>query len=256
MASWLARDGIQEAREACGGHGYLRSARLGDLRNDHDPNNTYEGDNNVLLMQTSNYIIKLYEDKLRNGKNIKTQLGICDYLDKCDEILQDTQFKPNVNSIDDVIRVFEFMICFLTKISADKLRNFLDNQRMTQFESREETQVYYLRNLSKIFFELNAINAFRSFINCNQPRKADQADDYARVNHVLNKLLLLFSLWCLDKNFLVLNQADFTGFNAQFGLHRLQEKILTLCDQLKKECVALVDAFAPADFIVNSTLGN
>lgn len=28
VASWLARDGIQEAREACGGHGYLAGEQI------------------------------------------------------------------------------------------------------------------------------------------------------------------------------------------------------------------------------------
>jgi acyl-CoA oxidase len=42
VCTWASRDLIQECREACGGHGYLRVAGLGDLRNDVDPSCTYE----------------------------------------------------------------------------------------------------------------------------------------------------------------------------------------------------------------------
>ncbi|WP_137846251.1 acyl-CoA dehydrogenase [Microbacterium sp. 2FI] len=49
LSTWNAMDTIQEAREACGGSGFLAENRLVGLHQDLDVYVTFEGDNNVLL---------------------------------------------------------------------------------------------------------------------------------------------------------------------------------------------------------------
>jgi len=49
LSTWHALDTLQEAREACGGAGFLAENRLVGLRADLDVFATFEGDNNVLL---------------------------------------------------------------------------------------------------------------------------------------------------------------------------------------------------------------
>lgn len=81
--TWTARDAIQEAREACGGHGYLKASRLGDIRNDHDACITYEGDNNVLGQQASNWLVRQWD-------NVESPVGSVDFLHKKDQTMKRT----------------------------------------------------------------------------------------------------------------------------------------------------------------------
>lgn len=45
---------------------FVAVSRFGSLRDSNDPNCTYEGDNNMLLGQTSNYLLSKFED-MRKG---------------------------------------------------------------------------------------------------------------------------------------------------------------------------------------------
>lgn len=86
VCTWATRDAIQECREACGGHGYLKSAGIGDLRNDNDANCTYEGENNTLIQQASNWLIGLRRNKA-NFSNSSPMESVA-FLSDMDNILQ------------------------------------------------------------------------------------------------------------------------------------------------------------------------
>lgn len=60
MTTWLALDCLQEAREACGGAGYMAENRLVGLRQDFDIYATFEGDNNVLLQLVGKRLLADY----------------------------------------------------------------------------------------------------------------------------------------------------------------------------------------------------
>ena len=64
----------------------MKASALGDLRNNHDPVLTYEGDNNVLGQQGSNWL-------LRQWTNLESPLGTIKFLGRRDEILQQYSFE-------------------------------------------------------------------------------------------------------------------------------------------------------------------
>lgn len=63
LSTWHALDTLQEAREACGGSGFLAVNRLTQLRADLDVYVTFEGDNNVLLQLVAKRLLTDYSRK-------------------------------------------------------------------------------------------------------------------------------------------------------------------------------------------------
>lgn len=63
LSTWAALDIIQEAREACGGQGFLAENRLVQMRADLDVYATFEGDNNVLLQLVAKRLLTDYSKK-------------------------------------------------------------------------------------------------------------------------------------------------------------------------------------------------
>lgn len=68
LSTWHGLDTLQEAREACGGAGFMFSNRFVGLRQDLDIYATFEGDNNVLLQLVGKRLLKDYAQQFK-GKD-------------------------------------------------------------------------------------------------------------------------------------------------------------------------------------------
>ncbi|GAA4833108.1 acyl-CoA dehydrogenase [Garicola koreensis] len=65
--TWHALDALQEAREACGGAGYISENRFTSLHADLDVYVTFEGDNNVLLQLVAKRLLADYAAEFKDA---------------------------------------------------------------------------------------------------------------------------------------------------------------------------------------------
>lgn len=103
LYTWTTRDAIQEAREACGGHGYLKAANIGELRNNHDPTVTYEGDNNVLGQQASNWLLRQW-----TADTVESPFGTAKFINN-----RDTIFKNSYERCEELMKTDASIECKL-----------------------------------------------------------------------------------------------------------------------------------------------
>lgn len=248
MSGWLARDCIQECREACGGHGYLQCAGFIDLRNDNDANCTYEGDNNVLLQQTSNWLVSVWGK--RSQVSAVHPMGTANYLDHGDHILgQIWKISPltRTSTNQEVVRVcknaLQWLVCWLCERTTVKFKEQIATGA-DPFTAKNNTQVYLARNLSLAYVVQVIIAWFEKSIQ----------EAEASLQPALYRLCALFGLSQLEKNVPQLMEGGLVqdgGFVSMIHHH-----IKRLCSEMLKDAVSLVDAIAPPDFILHSALGN
>ncbi|XP_030377021.1 peroxisomal acyl-coenzyme A oxidase 3 isoform X2 [Scaptodrosophila lebanonensis] len=242
--TWAARDGIQECREACGGHGYLRASGLGDLRNDNDANCTYEGENNTLIQQASNWLVGLR----RSNADFQdvSPLGTVAFLKDANLLLKAQANERSVLEALDVNNILK-ALNWLTAWQLDKTVERFEELRKAgrdAFETRNNIQVFAAQKLSIIYAEHTMYYVFHRFVT-ELPASAEK--------DILVKVLAFYGANLVAKYSALFYQGGYFRNNAHIELY--QRGILELLPVLKDQSIALVDAIAPTDFILNSPLG-
>uniref|UniRef100_A0A034VTC7 Acyl-coenzyme A oxidase n=2 Tax=Bactrocera dorsalis TaxID=27457 RepID=A0A034VTC7_BACDO len=244
VCTWAARDGIQECREACGGHGYLKLAGLGELRNDNDANCTYEGENNTLIQQASNWLISLR----RSNANFEeiSPLGTVVFLKDMDAILRTTATERSAQEAlqpDNLLKALDWLLAFQLDRTVQRYESLRKHGR-DAFETRNNIQVFNAQQVSLIYAQRTIYYVFHRFVN-NLPPSNEK--------NVLAQLLSFYGADLVTKYIGIYYQGGYFQDRAHAELYH--EGILALLPLLKDEAISLIDAIAPTDFILNSPLG-
>ncbi|MDH6245811.1 acyl-CoA dehydrogenase [Mycobacterium sp. OTB74] len=148
--SWHASHAIQEAREACGGAGYLAENRLIALRADTDVFTTFEGDNHVLTQLVAKELLTAYADDIKGMSPFEWVRFAANTVG--DRVLKRTAAETIIQTVLDTRQDNE-----------EEGSLFNRGTQITMFEDREEYLLSSLaRRMQAKFKEMSAFEAFNS----------------------------------------------------------------------------------------------
>lgn len=189
LVTWTARDAIQEAREACGGHGYLKASNLGDLRNNHDASCTYEGDNNVLGQQASNWLLRQWTGP------VESPIGSATFIEQKVKILQGkfvgAAEARKMDGMKFVADCYEWLMCWLLDATSKNMQAQMGEGKH-RFQARNDSQVYLAKDLTRAYAEYSAVGGYK--IKCIKTNRNPE------LAPVLESIFMIYGLWCLDKH--------------------------------------------------------
>ncbi|KPJ04977.1 Peroxisomal acyl-coenzyme A oxidase 3 [Papilio xuthus] len=245
VCAWSSRDAIQACREATGGHGYLKASALGELRNDNDANCTYEGENSLLLQQTSNWLLTVWPRRHHLTPS-DHPLGSLHFLENADHNLTKTCPWTKVEDMMEpanIIEIYKWLSVYSLKTTYEKVSSLKAAGR-DNFHAKNESQPYNAVTLSLVYGENFILNHFYK-----------SAADFHEVEcrKVLVQLVALYGAFLLEKHLATLYIGGYLS-GSQGVLVR--EAAVRLSTQLAPAAPALADTLAPPDWCLNSLLGH
>ncbi|XP_033230588.1 peroxisomal acyl-coenzyme A oxidase 3-like isoform X2 [Belonocnema kinseyi] len=247
LSTWTTQQIIQDCRESCAGHGYLKASRFGEIRDANDAAITYEGENTVLIQQASQWLLKQY-DNFQNGKAIASPFETAKFIPNSEYILS---LKFNLSTVEDTFKLdhlllmLKWLICYYLKKTYIHVKKMKINGS-NSFEVRNNSQTYFARPLSLVYAEHAVVETFITRI---EDRVFGDSE-----RKVLTKLCALFAACSLEKRLDDFYVGGYASENSKLQF-LIRDGIISISQDLVNEAVALIDVLAPPDFVVNSPLG-
>lgn len=244
ITSWTAHDGIAICRRACGGLGYSYYSRFSILQSGADINQTWEGDNNVLLQQTTKYLLDCYKAKMK-GKDFPT--STCGWV-KTDDVLEEKSQAEDIESflkIDHLKSLFEYRCNKLLQKLAMQIGSKTMDKANDPFEVWNDAQVFGIQELALAYGD------YISFLfDANLLKKMENREtkDFRQFKPGTKEaIMLLFRLSTLHKI-----QKDLASWYENDYLtpdhgEMVRDEIKAILPQFKRFAINLTDCMSPED---------
>ena len=154
--TWHASRAIQEAREACGGAGYMAENRLIALRGDTDVFTTFEGDNHVLTQLVAKELLTAYADDIKGmspvdwvrfaantvGERVMKRTAAEAIMQRIVDARQDSEEEGSLFNRGTQVNMFEERESYLLSSVARRLQG--KSKEMSAFEAFNAVQDHVL----------------------------------------------------------------------------------------------------------------
>ncbi len=242
ISTWHASAAIQEAREACGGAGYLAENRLVELRADTDVFTTFEGDNHVLLQLVAKYLLTEYNDDIKGmspfewvrfaanaaGERVSRRTGANQIMQRILDNRQDNSEQGSLFNRGTQAQMFEDREEYLRNSLARRLQK--RSKTMSGFDAFNSVQDHVMHT-ARAHIDRTVLEAFIAGI--------DRCED-EEARRILNLVCDLYALNVIetDKAFFLEHRLLSTE-RARAVTNGINER----CRNLRPYAEALVDAF-------------
>ena len=260
--SWATKDAIELCRLCCGGQGFMALAGFGTTFGNYAPNATYEGDNNVLCLQTSRYLLKVTraaEVVARHQRH--TGSGTLDTSASIDASAQQMVtaaaegaarylLEPPTKNVKHrrIGRDLDSMLAAYAHAARRQI--FAAARRAGSLPADQAMQrdmVAWIK-AAKAHCAYVVLWTFKEAVSEVRQKKYVGRSTQA----VMERLVALHGLTTMDDG-----MGDFLedGYLDTAGAEDVRNEITTLLAELRPDAAALTDAFALDDYFLNSALG-
>ena len=244
FSTWNAIHTIQVCRESCGGEGYLFVNRFAALKADADIFTTFEGDNTVLMQLVAKNLLGELKDQLE-------------------------EMNPGRIARFFVHQRLKALKKRFIDLTSERASLLSPEQQLAHFRFRESTLLLQAGAAFRRLTRQKKLDAYTAFTRL-QPELLELAEAYAErqvlegcleavagvpdktLQEPLRKLADLFALYHLEKHkgwFLE------NGFMAGKRARAISGHVTRLCEEVRRDAVALVDAFGIPDQCLGAPIG-